>query len=218
MKKLAHCTIYLVRHGRTDWNDKKIIQGHTNTRLNKKGQDTARKLAKYFKNIKFDKVYSSDLLRAKETAEIIALEHQLEVEITKALRERYFGPFQGMSFNIIKKMDEARDKLTDTQRHSYIYKGIVESDEQIMNRFISFIRGISIINLGKTVLIMTHSGMIRTFLIQIGVLNNSKNIRGFNVKNLAFVEIESDGINFSIKKLSGVVGIDQQNSIPIAQE
>ena len=49
MNKSKYCTIYLVRHGRTDWNDKELIQGHTDTKLNLEGKDSAKKLAKSFK-------------------------------------------------------------------------------------------------------------------------------------------------------------------------
>ena len=64
--------IYLVRHGQTDWNiEKKHTQGHTDIPLNENGKKQAEQLAQSISNLKIDKIISSDLLRAKETAEII---------------------------------------------------------------------------------------------------------------------------------------------------
>jgi broad specificity phosphatase PhoE len=73
MKK-NYCTIYLTRHGETEWNEKKLIQGHTDIPLNTKGKKQAKLLGKQLKDIDFDVVFSSDLLRAKNSAEIIIKE------------------------------------------------------------------------------------------------------------------------------------------------
>ena len=203
MKTTQYCTIYLVRHGRTDWNDKKLVQGHEDIKLNLEGQISAKELAQEFKNIKFDKVYSSDLLRAKETAEIIALEHKLVVEATQSLRERNFGSFQGKPREYLKEIDKVLETLTDEERYSYTHNGIVESDEGIMNRFMIFIREIAIANSGKTILVTTHGGIIRALLIRLGSLSYA-NERGFNIGNLAFVKLESDGVDFFVKETSGI--------------
>ena len=88
------CTIYLVRHGETDWNVKNIIQGQIDIPLNKKGENQALEIANELKDIHFDAIFSSDLSRAKRTAEIIATERKLAVVATKTLREMYFGKFQ----------------------------------------------------------------------------------------------------------------------------
>ena len=82
------CTIYLVRHGETDNNVNDIIQGQMKgISLNTTGKDQAKLAALKLKKIKFDAIYSSDLLRAKQTAQIINLEHNLAIKTHKALRE-----------------------------------------------------------------------------------------------------------------------------------
>ncbi len=63
--------LYIVRHGETDHNINKIIQGHLNTPLNSNGIIQAQKIANRLKDINFDIIYSSDLSRAKTTAEEI---------------------------------------------------------------------------------------------------------------------------------------------------
>ena len=84
-------TIYIVRHGETNQNVKRIIEGHGDTPLNENGEMQAKLISEKLRHVQFDLAFSSDLLRAKRTAEIIALEHNLLVETTRLLRERYYG-------------------------------------------------------------------------------------------------------------------------------
>ena len=140
MKSNNYCTIYLVRHGRTDWNEKGKIQGHTDRVLDSTGKTQALELAKELKQIKFDKVFSSDLLRAKQTAEIIALEHKLAVETIKALREREFGIFEGRHWTALnKEMEATLKELDQNSRFSYKHHPSMESDKELMSRFITFL-------------------------------------------------------------------------------
>lgn len=203
MKTAQNCTIYIVRHGRTDWNDKKLVQGHTDIPLNLEGQNSAKELAKQFRNIKFDKVYSSDLLRAKETAEIIALEHKLAVETTKALRERNFGELEGKSHAVSQEIDKLLDSLEDEIRYSYKFSSnmVMENDEEVMNRFITFLREIAVAHPGKTILVATHGGPMWMFLVKLGFYS----YKGYvSVANLAHIKLESDGVVFFIKETSGI--------------
>ena len=90
MKNMESCIIYLTRHGETEWNEKKLVQGHTDIPLNKKGVEQAKQLGRELKNIHFEAVFSSDLLRAKDSAKIIVLGKRLNIVLTNALRERFF--------------------------------------------------------------------------------------------------------------------------------
>jgi broad specificity phosphatase PhoE len=206
MNSAELCTIYLVRHGRTDWNDKKLIQGHTDIPLNSEGQVTSRELASELRDVKFDRVYSSDLLRAKQTAEIIALEHQLEVVTTQALRERNFGNIEGESHSVFPAMNRILDSLDDETRYSYKFDSNteMESDAEIMSRFLVFLRAGAIANLGKTILMATHGGVIRAFLIKLGFFSYAQSEEKFDINNLAYIKLESDGVDFFIKETSGI--------------
>ena len=203
MKKVGYCTIYLVRHGRTDWNDKKLIQGHEDVRLNTDGQSSAKDLAKEFKNIKFDKIYSSDLLRAKETAEIIALEHKLAIETTQALRERNFGNFEGKPHSLFNEMDKLLDSLDDKTRYSYKFNSnlAMESDEEVMTRFLRFLKEIAVSHPGKIILVATHAGPIWMLLVKLGLSSYKKYV---GINNLAYLKLESDGVDFFVKETVGI--------------
>lgn len=89
--------VFVVRHGRTDWNAKKILQGHIDIDINDDGREQAHKLGQHFRDIELNNIISSDLSRCVNTAKYIR-DHQpgaTYVE-TSNLRERNMGEVQGM--------------------------------------------------------------------------------------------------------------------------
>ncbi|MEK1831722.1 histidine phosphatase family protein [Priestia megaterium] len=70
--------LYLIRHGQTDWNKNKLIQGHADIPLNEAGKQQAKRVAERFRDIHIDVIYTSDLLRAQETAREIAAAAKVE--------------------------------------------------------------------------------------------------------------------------------------------
>jgi len=90
--------LYLARHGETDWNAAGRWQGHTDIPLNARGREQARLVAETMSQTVLDGVVSSDLSRARETAQIIADRLGIDlVYLDAALRERAFGPFEGLT-------------------------------------------------------------------------------------------------------------------------
>ncbi len=191
-----YCTIYLVRHGETEWNVEKIIQGQKDIPLNTKGKKQAEELAGKLKEIRFDAIYSSDLKRATETAQIIAGKKHLKIIESKALRERYFGKYQGVSFKENKEIFKMIDRLNKQETE-------VEEQQEVIKRFISYIREVSVQNLGKTILIVTHAGPIRLFLIDLN-FKIYKKLSESHIDNLSYVQLIDDGVYFKIEKTSGI--------------
>ena len=91
---MNHMKLFLVRHGETDHNAKKLLVSITYVPLNEKGREQARLLAKRLKNEQIDVIISSPLSRARETAEIIAEQHGKKVIVSKELIERNFGALE----------------------------------------------------------------------------------------------------------------------------
>ena len=89
--------ICLIRHGETAWNVEKRIQGHTDIPLNETGRAQALAMAFNAAHHRFRAIYSSDLMRAVETAQVLAQREELEVKSLPQLRERHFGLFQGLT-------------------------------------------------------------------------------------------------------------------------
>jgi broad specificity phosphatase PhoE len=151
-------TIILARHGETDWNREGRWQGHSNTSLNELGREQAQRLADELAG-KVDVVYSSDLARARETAEIIAEHLGLEVEVDSRLRERGFGSWEGLTHPEVEERDGealARWRAGD---------GYGAHDAEPHEAFAERIRGVLDDVLerhpGERVLVITHGGSMR---------------------------------------------------------
>jgi broad specificity phosphatase PhoE len=89
----AQLSVYVVRHGQTEWNREGRIQGGTDNPLNSTGRDQAAVLARTLSDIKIDAIYSSSHLRARQTA--ASLEGRAPIMAMDELRERFFGKFEG---------------------------------------------------------------------------------------------------------------------------
>ncbi len=204
MNKSTYCTLYLVRHGETDWNVQEIVQGHTDIALNIVGQEQAKLLANELKNIPFSAVYTSDLQRAYKTAEIIILEKKLSIEATNVLRERQFGHFEGKPRKTLQILDKLVEKLSDQERFSSKSFPDVESDEEMIARVITFLREVAIAHPSKNILVVTHGGILRILLIHLGFMTyaqSQKNIIG----NTAYIQLVSDGVDFFVKETKGIM-------------
>ncbi len=90
--------IYLIRHGETDANKRKSLQGRTDISLNEYGRELARITAEGLKNINFDYIFTSPLKRARETAEIIRGNRETSIIEREEILEISFGEYEGLCF------------------------------------------------------------------------------------------------------------------------
>lgn len=93
----ATTRICFIRHGETDWNVARRIQGHTDIPLNETGRAQALAMAFNAAHQRFRAIYSSDLMRTMETAQVLAQREDQDVKPFAQLRERHYGVFQGMT-------------------------------------------------------------------------------------------------------------------------
>jgi broad specificity phosphatase PhoE len=150
-------TLILARHGETDWNRDGRFQGHADPPLNDDGREQARRLAAMLADERIDAIYSSDLRRAHETAEIVAAHNDLDVVVDPDLRERDVGEWSGLT------MPEIEERYPDELRR-FRDEGVSvgESREALANRVVAAVRRIAAAHPGGTVLIVTHGGALRT--------------------------------------------------------
>lgn len=204
------CTLYIVRHGETEWNVKGITQGQTNSSLTENGKKQALDTASELKDIKFDAIFSSDLTRAQDTAQIIKLNRDIVIQSSELLRERSFGSFEGKHGDefreILKEKILERERLSEGESWSFRLTDDIETDEEIVNRFLLKLREISLAYPNKIVLVVSHGGPIRMFLVKVGYATK-KELKGGTFKNGGYVKVESDGVNFFVKDINGVVDI-----------
>lgn len=199
------CRLYIARHGQTTSNLAGIMQGHLDSDLTKKGEAQALSLGSDLKDISFDAVYSSDLIRAKRTAKIALLDKQLKIATTNLLRERNYGRFEGQAYEQLEKSYIAvREVLEKLDRQtSYKAKPFfdVESDEELVTRFIVAVREISLAHQNETVLVVAHGGIIRHFLLHLGLDNQELKESGF-IRNAGYFILDSDGVDFFVRDTS----------------
>ena len=88
--------LYIIRHGETDWNVEKKLQGQSDTELNAYGVELAQVTAKALKDVRFDHIFSSPLRRAYHTAQIIRGERDMEIVTDDRLKEICFGVNEGV--------------------------------------------------------------------------------------------------------------------------
>ena len=87
--------LYIIRHGETKWNSEKRLQGRSDIELNEYGIELARITSEALKDVKFDRIYSSPLKRAYETAEILRGSRKLDIICDDRLKEMCFGDYEG---------------------------------------------------------------------------------------------------------------------------
>jgi broad specificity phosphatase PhoE len=203
-----YCTLYIVRHGQTEWNVDSIIQGQKDSALTKKGVVQAEATAQKLKNIKFDAIFSSDLSRAQRTAEIIKLDRDLAVQTSHLLRERSFGHYEGMAaaeYEVVTRhLLEKLQSLSEEESWNFKFGDDVESDQELLDRFLIKLREIAVAFSGKIVLVVTHGGGIRNFLMKMGYANYGDLPAG-SFENSGYVKVLSDGLDFFIKEVEGIV-------------
>ncbi|CAF3017907.1 unnamed protein product [Rotaria socialis] len=162
--------IYMVRHGETDWNTANKIQGHTDTQLNTKGKLQAQQLQEKFAGIDFTKVVSSDLIRARLTAELfLGPDKSTMIETSPLLRERCFGIWEGRSFVEFKShVDQTinLDNMTQEEYVSFKWHDTIESYFDVYERIKTVIRSILISSSASEgpVLLLSHGCVMRAIL------------------------------------------------------
>ncbi len=147
--------IWIVRHGETDLNAQKLMQGRADIPLNEKGKEQARKASEKIRNIQFDKIFSSPLCRALETAMILTRSDEISVD--ERLIELDFGKYDLKKYNRI----GMKMALYYFFQQYLPAPKTVEDYESIRNRCVSFLSDLE----GKgyeNVLIVSHGAFVRT--------------------------------------------------------
>ena len=151
--------LYLIRHGQSAGNAEGRFGGHSPTPLSELGLQQAELTAKILSKEKISAIYSSDLLRAVQTAEPLAKLLDLPIIKTDAFRERNIGVLEGLTF------DESKQKhpkdyyaLINRDIHHVITKG--ESYRHLLRRTTSALREIFSVHRGEKVVIFSHTGAI----------------------------------------------------------
>ena len=188
--------LYLVRHGETDWNAEGRLQGCIDRPLNATGIAQAKEIGAQFSSFKLGAIYSSHLIRAKETARIIAEHHACPLLEDRALRENELGFLEGMlKEEYLKQFDEKLTymrALPKEERLKYKWAPDIESIADTGSRAIECLHQIVRKHSNQTVIVVTHGGVIRAVMM---LLSHYTDVV---VENAGYLHVQGDGHNINI--------------------
>lgn len=146
--------LYVVRHGQTEWNVLKKMQGFADIPLNEKGKEQAEETKLNLGNIHFDMIFCSPLIRAKQTAEIINNDRNLNIMFDDRLIERNYGEFEGVS----KSSFNYNDFWSYNKNLKYTK---AENIQDFFKRIYNFLDEIKMNYSNKNILIVCHAGVTK---------------------------------------------------------
>ena len=163
--------LYIVRHGETEWNVIKRFQGQLNTPLTEKGIEKLKETGKELEDVTFEEIYTSELERTVNSAEIILNENRgyknkkMELKKLAELNEVYFGVWQGLKYEevFLKYPEEANNYFYNVKN----YKAENVKAENLKDALERFLRGINKIldnHKSGNILIVTHGTVFEMFI------------------------------------------------------
>ena len=170
--------ILFVRHGQTFANLEGIIQGQLDSPLTEEGQMQAKTTAEKLKNTKIDIIYTSPLIRASKTSEVINVYHNIPIIQDERLKEQNAGDATGRKYS-----DATKEETEDFIKNPHKYHA--ESFQDLYDRNVDFFKTIE--NTDKNILIVSHSGvwkMLRRYVLGLGIYDDVETIENCEVKVL----------------------------------
>lgn len=181
--------IIIVRHGESIGNAKRVFLGHTDRDLSERGYIQAARTDELLADVKIDAVYTSDLIRAYNTALPHAKRRGIEVIPSRELREMYAGEWENL--NVDEIMERWEDGFVNGWRERFGVYTIPggENPASVTDRLYNKIKEIAAENEGKTVLIGCHAAAIRLFWGKISGIEPEELAKAFPYPNNASVSV-----------------------------
>lgn len=189
--------IYLIRHGRTKANEEKRFVGWQDAALSEEGFLQAEKLALRFQDKKITALYSSDLLRATKTAEILGKNQGIIPQKNSMLREIHFGEWEGLTYEEI--MYSYEKEMQRWFKNPLLYSPPGgESLLQVYARMEKFLNSLSRPeNNDEAIVLVSHGGAILSVLHKYLGLRK-KDIWKIKIKNTAISLLQKNGSLFKV--------------------
>ena len=188
--------LIFVRHGVTDWNREKRLQGHTDIALNREGRQQAARVAKALQHEAFDAFYSSDLSRALETAQTVA-SHRAQVVLPQPeLRERHYGLFEGVpQHELPQRFPQAYANLKVRDPHADLPGG--ESLHDFYQRISTYVQLLVQQHPGQRLFIATHGGVLDC-IYRLCTATPLSASRAWELPNTGINRVRHDGGEFKL--------------------
>jgi broad specificity phosphatase PhoE len=175
--------LYIVRHGKTKWNELKLLQGKTDIELDEDGINQAKELSKQIDLDKIDICISSPLTRTKQTAELIT-NGKVQIIYDDLLIERGYGNYEGkpINFDLIEKQWDYNLNYSEE---------CIESLQDCLKRSKKFLDKINETYQNKNILIVSHGSLIKTLHFNLIGYDEFTDFLSFNPKNAEVHEYET---------------------------
>jgi len=202
--------VVLIRHGETDWNRVRRLQGHLDVALNGLGRSQARSVAQALAGDAPAAIYASDLLRASATAQAIADRHGLPVHVDAALRERCYGAFEGLMYDEISgHFPDAFAQWQAHLPHARFPAGVhvAETLHEFSARAVAAVSAIAGRHAGEKIVIVSHGGVLDCIYRAAHSMDLSAP-RAFDVKNAAINRLRWQPAHWHIVQWADVTHLD----------
>lgn len=203
MKK--QLTFYFVRHGRTVWNEKGLMQGQGDSPLTEQGILGAKKAGRALSQVDFTAAYSSVLKRTIDTAENIIGERDIPLFQHKGLNEQFFGKWEGQWVEPLREHTEFKQMISEPANYKAKSNG-GETFEQLANRAMAALHDIIKIHNNGNILIVSHGHTLRLLLALLGGAtwqNHREEGKSVSLLNTAISVVHYDSENgFTVEKIN----------------
>lgn len=194
--------VMFIRPGETEWNKNGRWQGQVAVPLNAHGQTQVERLAQFLVPINLDALYSSDLRRAKDTAETIKQKTGVRLTYDQRLRERSMGEWQGLTQNeVVEWYPQEYERVLNDPENYQIPGG--EARRQVADRVRAAFDDI-VARGGETIGIVSHTTAIRSLLNDLVPASNPPS----TFKNMSVTTIMHDGENWKIAQFDDVTHLE----------
>lgn len=197
--------VYIIRHGESFRNIGNYEEkSSSKVDLTETGIQQARQLSQDFQNIHFDKIYSSDYVRAYKTAQFLAQGRNMEIIVDSSIQERHFGEiYRNSAIKTKDEMIEIFKKLNDEEKFNYSHYSDMETARSGAERLQNFLLKISKTDGGKVVAVVCHGNIMRSFLNLIGWAKFSELPEG-SIGNTGFLKMEIENNFFKVLETSKI--------------
>ena len=178
----------LVRHGETAWNAEGRVQGQVDVPLNEVGRAQARAVAAALAGERFDAIYSSDLVRVRQTAEPAAARLGLPVAFDARLRERHYGMFERLTYVEVRERYPAEfARFSDKDPEFDFASG--EALKVFERRALACVAALVERHAGRSLLVFTHGGVLE-MVYRHARARGLSSPRDFEIPNAALNRLE----------------------------
>ena len=158
--------LHLIRHGQTDWNEERRVQGQSDSRLTQLGREQAIELGQRIQLVEFDKVFCSSSFRTRQTAANLFPDSRVEIEYLDNLREIFLGPWEGTLYDEIERREPDSFRHFWEEPHLFDVEG-AESFYELQNRAVAAVERIAEQHLEQQIAVVSHGALIKTILCHV---------------------------------------------------